>query len=199
MTEKKETMNEASQLSAVSLSLEHLSTQKIFEDSSIEDAARYTRECAAIQNSGAVLKHGYRRRFGKLIGDVEEKEGEKARKKILRELQVPNPEFRRASNESAVPPEDYQRFIDGIAKKSKEITDTGVLRAGKKNIKSKHFSVATRIAQKLSQWLDSKLILSLGKDYSGTPDEVMETVIILEKLSSQFATTAASVRGKLCY
>ena len=176
--------------------MEKLSTQKIFNDSGIDEAAKYTRECSVIQNTGAILKHGYRRRFGKLLGDIEEKEGEKGRKKVLAELQVPFKEAKKAVNEAAVPEDDYQRYIDGVAKKSKEITDAGTIRAGKKNTPPKRISVAARIVQKLGPWVDSILVGSLGEggECLGSQEEIIEAKIVLEKLSKQFMACVNAIK-----
>jgi energy-coupling factor transporter transmembrane protein EcfT len=129
-----------------------------------------------------------------LLGGVEEKEGAIGRKKILEVLQVPFKEAKKAINEAAVPEADYQRYIEGVAKKSKEITDAGALRAGKTNSQSRRLTAAARVIQKLSPWLNSLLIKSLTRgEYSGSPEEMLEAKLLLEKVSKQFADCASAI------
>jgi len=178
----------------VNQNLERLSTQIDYEKVSLSDAASSVRECSEIQNRGALLKHGLRRQLGLLIGEIEEKQGTSARKKVAADLKIPFTEVKKAVNEAAVPQSDYDRYIDGTLKRNKEITDAGALRAGKETKKPKLLSVAARICQKLSLWVDSSLVKSLAKkDYVGSKEEILEAARLLEKLSEQFAETAKKV------
>jgi hypothetical protein len=189
--------NPANQLPVLSRSLARLSTQTDYNSVSLEEAASSVRECAEIQNTGAVLKHGYRRQLGVLIGALEEKEGPQARKKVAADLLIPFVDVKKAVNEAAVPQEDYDRYIASTLKRSREITDAGALRAGKEFKKPKLLTAAARVSQKLSVWIDSRLIKSLEGEYSGSREELKEAAEILEKLSSQFSATAIKLRGKL--
>lgn len=178
----------------VNRNLERLSTRPDYDTISLEDAASSARECSEIQNRGAVLKHGFRRRLGILIGDIEEKEGVKARKKVAADLKIPFVELKKSVNEAAVPKEDYDRYIEGTLKRGKEITDAGALRAGKKINHSRRLSAAASVVQKLSLWINSSLIKSLLRDYAGSQEELNEAATILDTLSSQFASAAKEIR-----
>ncbi len=161
------------------------------------EAASSVRECSEIQNRGAILKHGFRRQLGILIGGLEEKEGPKARKKAAADLMIPFLEVKRAINEAAVPKKDYDRYIESTLKRSREITDTGALRAGKETKKPRLLSAAARVFQKLSLWADSRLIKALSGGYAGNKEDLESVAGLLEKLSAQFATAAKEIKDKL--
>ena len=182
---------------AVNRSLERLSTQTDYEKIPLADAASSARECSEIQNKGSLLKHGFRRQLGTLIGALEEKEGPKARKKVAADLKIPFLEVKKAVNEAAVPKEDYDRYIDSTLKRNKEITDCGALRAGKEIKRPKLLSAAARVYQKLYVWIDSSLVRALTRDYAGNKEDLKRAAEVLEKLSQQFAETAKQIKIKL--
>ena len=189
--------NLVSQLPAVNRSLERLSTQTDYEGISLEEAASSVRECSEIQNNGSLLKHGFRRRLGALIGALEETEGVKARKKVAADLKIPFVEVKKAVNEASVSKEDYDRYVQNVLRKNKEITDAGALRAGKEAKKPRLVSAALRVSEKLGVWVDSLLINSLVKEYAGSKEELRQASEILEKLSTQFSKIAEEIRKGL--
>jgi hypothetical protein len=196
--EKKKTESLASQLPAVNRSLEKLSTQTDYNEVSLEEAASSIRESSEIQNKGAILKHGFRRRLGILIGEVEEKDGVKARKKIAADLMIPFTDLKKAVNEAAVPADDYNRYVETSLKRNKEITDAGAIRAGKETKKPKLLSSAQKILMRLGVWKDSKDILGLSRyeGLVGSKEDLDAAATLLEILSSQFAAAAKAIKER---
>lgn len=178
--------------------MEELSTQTDYNSISLEDAVAHEDKARSIQNHGTLMKHGFRRRLGKLVGDIEDTEGVKARKKVAEKLQIPWVILRQSINEAAVSEEDYQRYIRGtLIKFNGEITNAGALRAGKTRKNPRLVSAAVRVHQKLSPWIDSLLIKSLLiKDYAGSEEELNQAVEVLEVLSKEFAEVAKQLKER---
>jgi hypothetical protein len=144
------------------------------------------------------MKHGFRRRLGKLVGDIEDNEGVKARKKVAEKLQIPWVVLKQSINEAAVPEEDYQRYVRGtLIRFNGEITNAGALRAGKQaNKPTVRPTVAVSVYQKLRQWVGSRLVKSLLKDYAGNKEELIQAAEVLETLAKEFGEVAQQLRGR---
>ena len=178
--------------------MERLSTQIDFDSLLLEDAAKVEKECFEIQNKGTEDKQRAGRRAGILLNELEDKKGPKAKKEILPALQVSGATAKKWQKDAEIPEKDYERYVEETRKRAKELTNSGLRRAGKENKKSKKLlSAAGRVIQKLSPWVDSLLLRSLGKDYSGNEEDLKEAANLLEILAAQFAASAKIIRGKL--
>lgn len=176
--------------------MEKLSTQIDFDSLDLEKAAKVEKECFEIQNKGAEDKHRAGRRAGILLNEIEDKDGQKAKKNILPIIGISGAIAKRWQKDAEVPNTDYERYVDECHKKLKELTNSGLRRAGKENKPSKLLSTAGKILKNLSPWLNSSLIKSVArKEYVGTAEEIRQVSELLEKLSKQFLDCANQIKN----
>jgi hypothetical protein len=191
----KRTENPVDQFSVINQNLERLSTQTEFESLELREASELAFLLLGLQNTGAASKHKAARRAGELFNEIEGKGGSKALKKRLIELEnlgvtIPSKFTRKWRKEAQVSEKDFENHLTEILKKSKELTDSSIMRAGKER-QPTLLSTAGKILKGLSSWQDSKYIKSVcKKEYVGTPEEIQQVSKLLKNLAVQFLAAA---------
>lgn len=182
-------------LQAINQSLVKLSIQIENKDLSLEKAAILAENGGDAQNNAAELKHRASRKAGEVLNKIEQKEGWKSRKKTQKDLNIPFNISRRWQKEALVQKTDFEKYLKDIRQKNKEITNTGVARAGKESKKLTHHSIAERVILYLETLTKKTWLHDLSiKDYSGSREDLEKVAALLENFSKQFAATAKTIR-----
>ena len=179
--------------------MEQLSTQTEFQSLELKEASELAFLLLDLQNTGAVSKHKAARQAGKLFNEIEKKGGNKALRETIDKLEelgitVPSKFTRRWRKEAQVSEMDFEKHLNEVREKSKELTDSGVAKAGKEKGKPVLLSAAAKILKSLSKWKDSSLIKSaIRREYAGTSEELQQVSILLKILSEQFRIAAEAI------